>query len=436
MITVAAVDERERLKDLRSYKILDTFSEKDYDDITQLASILCEVPIALISFVDKERQWFKSVKGLSVNETERQHSFCSHAIQMPGEPFIVEDSRTDSRFKDNPLVTGDPNIVFYAGIPLVSNDGNGLGTVCIIDTKPRVLTPNQLDALNILSRQTINLLNLRKANIELDNYGKHLESQLESQMADRLKEIEAQNLELERINEELRSFSYISSHDLQEPLRKIQIFCTMIMEKEFSNLSREGKVYFTKIQKSTSRMSSLIRDLLAYSRTTSTERVFEKLSLEKIVNEVTADLSEELEQKGAVIVCKCDVSINVIPFQFAQLLYNLFSNALKFSREGVQPVIEVTTESKTGNDFGINALKVTQYYTRISVSDNGLGFNNKYSEKIFDLFQRLDSTDMLMGTGIGLTVVKKIVSNHNGYIKAAGAELLGATFDVYLPAGE
>ncbi|TRW25935.1 GAF domain-containing protein [Flavobacterium zepuense] len=447
MVTANLTEERERLLNLRSFGILDTFSETDYDDITKMASIICEAPIALISFVDQDRQWFKSARGLSVSETAREHSFCSHAIQTKHQPFIVEDSRIDIRFKDNPLVTGDPNIVFYAGIPLVSDDGFGLGTVCIIDTKPRVLTSDQLDALQILSRQTITLLNLRKTNkrlaqatkelehknFELDVYGKGLEKQLEEHMYDRLNEIEAQNAELERMNEELRSFSYISSHDLQEPLRKIQIFCSLILEKEFGSLSGQGKEYFTKIQKSTSRMSALIRDLLAYSRTTSTDRVFESISLQKVVHEVVADLNEEIQQKGAVVVCNCEAEISVIPFQFTQLLYNLFSNALKFSREDVSPVINITTGYNTGREFGIAELQKNMGYTRISVSDNGMGFNNKYSEKIFNLFQRLHSTDVQMGTGIGLTIVKKIVSNHNGYIKANGAEFSGANFNIYLP---
>jgi len=447
MIAGNLTDEGERLLNLRSFGILDTFSETDYDDITKMASVICEAPIALISFVDHDRQWFKSARGLSVSQTAREHSFCSHAIQTIQHPFIVEDSRNDIRFKDNPLVTGDPNIVFYAGIPLVSDDGFGLGTVCIIDTKPRVLSDDQLNALKILSRQTINLLNLRKINkklltatkeleiknIELDVYGKELEKQLEDHMYDRLTEIEAQNAELERMNEELRSFSYISSHDLQEPLRKIQIFCSLILEKEFGSLSQQGKEYFSKIQKSTSRMSALIRDLLAYSRTTSTERVFETISLQKVVHEVVADLNEELQLKSAVVVCGCDANISVIPFQFTQLLYNLFSNALKFSREDVPPVINITCDYKTGHEFGITALQKNTGYTCISVSDNGMGFNNKYNEKIFNLFQRLDGTDVQMGTGIGLTIVKKIVSNHNGFIKASGTELNGATFEIYLP---
>lgn len=166
-------NERKRIKELRSYNILDTLNEKDYDDLTTLAAIICDTPIALISLVDEDRQWFKSAYGLGAEQTHRQHSFCSHAILTPEEPFIVEDSRKDARLKNNPLVTGDPHVIFYAGIPLVSDNGHGLGSFCVIDSKPRVLTDKQLQGIKILARQVMNLLEHRKATAEL-----HLQKEL------------------------------------------------------------------------------------------------------------------------------------------------------------------------------------------------------------------------------------------------------------------
>jgi GAF domain-containing protein len=139
--------EAKRLKELRKYNILDSLTEKDYEDVTFLAAVICDVPIALISFVDGDRQWFKSHRGLPGSETSREYSFCSHAIEIPDEVMIVEDSRIDERFRNNPLVTGDPGIVFYAGVSLVNKEGFGLGTVCIIDTKTRTLTESQITAL-------------------------------------------------------------------------------------------------------------------------------------------------------------------------------------------------------------------------------------------------------------------------------------------------
>ncbi|MDO7744070.1 MAG: GAF domain-containing protein, partial [Pedobacter sp.] len=125
-------DEQDRLDALRSYHILDTLSEEEYDELTDLASVICETSIALISLVDSDRQWFKSKKGLVTTETDRAYSFCAHAIINPNELLEIENAKIDDRFKDNPLVTGDPNIAFYAGVPLVNEDGYPLGSLCVI----------------------------------------------------------------------------------------------------------------------------------------------------------------------------------------------------------------------------------------------------------------------------------------------------------------
>ncbi|QQL49498.1 PAS domain S-box protein [Mucilaginibacter ginkgonis] len=160
-------NEQERLAALHSYHILDSMEEKDFDELTELASVICGTPIALISLVDKDRQWFKSHKGLSETETAREYSFCAHAINSPNDLLIVENPKEDPRFADNPLVTGPTNINFYAGIPLVDDDGFALGSLCVIDQERKKLTDQQINALRMLGWQVIDKLRLRRQNAEL-----------------------------------------------------------------------------------------------------------------------------------------------------------------------------------------------------------------------------------------------------------------------------
>lgn len=246
-------------------------------------------------------------------------------------------------------------------------------------------------------------------------------------------ELEEKNQELERMNQELQSFAYISSHDLQEPLRKIQTFATQIMEKESDNLSDYGKDKFQRMQNAAQRMQTLINDLLSYSRTNVQERIFEKTNIGKIVNEIRDDLKEEIEQKKAKIESTENCKVNIIPFQFRQLLYNLVSNSLKFSNPENPIVIKINSEIKKGSDLKNEKLDPEKEYCHIKIEDNGIGFEQQYSAKIFEVFQRLHGKLEYTGTGIGLAIVKKIVDNHNGIITATGELNKGAAFDIYIP---
>lgn len=159
-------DEKKRLEVLWQYEVLDTVPESLFDDLTELAASICESPIAMITLVDEKRQWFKSKVGITVNETSRDISFCGHAI-LQEELFIVPDASKDERFSENPLVTGDPHIRFYAGAPLITPDGYALGTLCVIDKVPHELRPDQKRALQILSRHVMTQLELRRHSLEL-----------------------------------------------------------------------------------------------------------------------------------------------------------------------------------------------------------------------------------------------------------------------------
>jgi signal transduction histidine kinase len=162
-------NEKDRLIALGSYDILDTLDHQEYDDIVLVASEICQTPISVISLIDENRQWLKSTKGINAKETSRDISFCGHAINKPDDVLIIPDARIDERFHDNPLVTGNPNIVFYAGVPLVDENGYALGTICVIDNKPKTLDENQIKALKVLARKVILLLSLKKRNTELES---------------------------------------------------------------------------------------------------------------------------------------------------------------------------------------------------------------------------------------------------------------------------
>jgi signal transduction histidine kinase len=262
------------------------------------------------------------------------------------------------------------------------------------------------------------------------------QKQLEKQVKDRTKELAQNILDLNKMNKELQSFAYISSHDLQEPLRKIQTFVTRILEKEYENLSESGKDYLKRMKNAAERMQALIDDLLAYSRTHTLEKDFKVVSVSEIIDEIVRDLKEEIEHKDAVIVKGKMCNVSVIPFQFRQLFYNLISNSLKFSKKDVPPIINISSKPVKGATLSIDNINKDAIYCHIVFEDNGIGFEEEYNEKIFELFQRLYGKKEYEGTGIGLAIVKRIVENHNGIVTANGVEGKGATFNIYIPLGE
>jgi nitrogen-specific signal transduction histidine kinase/CHASE3 domain sensor protein len=245
--------------------------------------------------------------------------------------------------------------------------------------------------------------------------------------------VEKQNEELTRMNKELEEFNYISSHDLQEPLRKIQTFASRIEEIEAGHLSEKGKEIFQRIQNAAHKMQMLIDDLLSYSRMSNAEKKFENVLLSEVLDEVKEDLKEEIQQKQAAIEGAGLCEVNVIRFQMRQLLYNLISNSLKFSEEGRRPVINIICKTVAGSTIPLAGIEKDQDYFHISLSDNGIGFEQEYSGKIFELFNRLHRKSKYKGTGIGLAIVKKIIENHKGVITASGQPGIGARFDIYLP---
>ncbi len=249
------------------------------------------------------------------------------------------------------------------------------------------------------------------------------------------------NDDLKKMNIELESFTFISSHDLQEPLRKIQTFADRILENEFSVLSDTGKDYFNRMHGAAKRMQTLIEDLLAYSHAGIRGRVFEKESLGNIIEEIKLEFRDALREQKVVIIAENLDDVYINHSQFRQVMINLLMNSLKFSKPGVPPHIIVKTRIASAaylqdenHALPPGRLSPKQEYCHISFSDNGIGFDPEYKTKIFEVFQRLHRKEEYAGTGIGLAIVKKIIDNHKGFIKATGELNKGAIFDIYIPA--
>ncbi|MEI9908301.1 MAG: ATP-binding protein [Bacteroidota bacterium] len=242
------------------------------------------------------------------------------------------------------------------------------------------------------------------------------------------------NLELERSNAELASFSYIASHDLQEPLRKIQSFSKFLLDMELTDLSGTAKDYFSRIISAAERMQKLIDDLLSYSRSSHSEIKLMPADLNLILEEVKNNLHEVIEEKKVIIETDVLPVLPVIKPQFIQLFSNLISNAIKFSHPHIPPHIRISSCIVPGNEIVTDTvLPQNGEFWKLRISDNGIGFDQKYEHKIFELFQRLHGRSKYEGTGIGLAICKKIVHNHKGAITATGQPGNGAVFTVFLP---
>jgi signal transduction histidine kinase len=247
------------------------------------------------------------------------------------------------------------------------------------------------------------------------------------------KAIEERNRELEANNKELQAFNYVASHDLQEPLRKIQTFISRLVDKDLLSLSENSQQFLLKIQDSTQRMRVLIDDLLQFSRANKAEKVFEKTNLNELVENSKHELAQIIEDKNATIISDELPTLNVIPFQIQQLFSNLINNSLKYCRENVTPFITIKLDIVDAAKEETIPIDEKRNYYKITFTDNGIGFDSEYSQKIFLLFNRLHNKNEYSGTGIGLAICKKIVENHKGFIVADGQTNIGATFTIYLP---
>jgi len=364
--------------------------------------------------------------GLNPGDELKVETTICHEIRQSGKAVIVDHVNENKLFCHHPT----PKLYgfqSYISVPIIRKDGSFFGTLCAIDPIPAKLnSPEVIGMFNLFAE----LISFHLKTVEQIKLS---ESKLLKEREERTIAIEQKNVELQKMNMELESFAHIASHDLQEPLRKIQTFSNLIFEKDYNHISDQGKHYFDRLNKSVDRMQKLIKDLIIYSQVKVHQQVFENTALRKIVEEVKQTYNEEIIHKHVTIEI-CDMcNAFIIPFQFNQLLHNLIGNSIKFSKPGVNPVIHISGLIVKGDNKISEKLSNERHYCHITLTDNGIGFEPQYSEKIFEVFQRLNGREEYDGTGIGLSIVKKIVDNHKGFITATGEVNKGARFDIYLP---
>ncbi|MGM0635874.1 MAG: sensor histidine kinase [Bacteroidota bacterium] len=375
-------DEKKRLLALKKLNILDTKPEQEFDEISELASIICDTPVALISLLDKERQWFKSCIGTRPQEEEYKYSFCKEAIKHDQKIFEVSDAQSDPRFKDNPYTFGENPIIFYAGVPLRNEEGYALGTLCVVDDEPRKLTEKQQKSLVYLANQVVKLFELRTKNNGLR---------------------ETQKLLREK-NTQLKNFAGVVSHDMKMPLANMIVTIDILKSKYLNDLDESGKEYLSNLKQSAFKLSDYITNILAHyeSDSITEENTSEHFELNELLEEIIdiLDINDDCEinfpRKNHAMHC------NRIALE--QILLNLIGNSVKYN-------------DKDTIRIDIDCV-VDDFYYHFTIKDNGIGIPEEKQNEVFNLFQTATDKDRKgnQGNGIGLSTVKKLVHNLGGEI--------------------
>ena len=395
-----------RLEALKRTNLLDSESEPAFDRLTELACIFLDTPVALVSLVDKDRQFFKSARGLpepwaSRRETPLSHSFCKHVV-ISKRPFVIGDAPQDPVVCDN-LAIPELGVVAYLGIPLFSADGHAIGSFCGIDSKSREWTRRQIRVMVLLADSVMSEISLRS----------HLQI-VEQQK----RNIERQTDELRRVNHELEQFASVAAHDLQEPVRSLVSFTSLLREDLGDDLPAEAETDLRYISEAALRMQRLIRDLLTLSRTGRVDFESTKVQLGACLDEALDALRSGVAESGASIE-RCELpAVTGSRTLLTQLYQNLLSNALKFST--ATPRVTLTAES--GDAFWT-----------LGVRDEGIGIKPEYTERIFEPFKRLHGVSQYEGSGIGLAVCRKAVERHGGKIWVESVPGRGSHFRFTLP---
>lgn len=390
-IPLKPAHEAERLEALKNYDILDSAPEQDFDEIVELASMICETPISTITLIDEARQWFKAKIGLEDSETSRDTAFCAHAINQD-EVMIVTDATKDKRFIDNPYVTGSPDIRFYAGMPLITPDGFKLGTLCVIDKKPKNLLPHQLFALQVLSKQVIKLMELRK-----------------------------KVFELQRMNETHRKLLSVIGHDLRSPLTSL--YGLLELSEKYELPPDEFKKKLPDVRQGFTAANTLLLNLLEWATSQFESNGIKRkvVFLRNIVDQIIENNEQQFGQKGNVIENLIDSTIQVLADEnmVRTIFRNLILNANKFTNNG-----RITISAQSVKNM-----------LEICIADTGIGMDESQLNKMFNWDKRSSTlgTNGERGSGFGLLVSQEFVENNGGRIRVESSLDQGSRFYFTLP---
>jgi signal transduction histidine kinase/CheY-like chemotaxis protein len=404
-------EEQQRLATLKSYPIEFETPEKEFDEISTLASIICDKPIALITFVDNQYQWVKSHVGENLVTVDRTISFCNKTI-LSDEIFEVEDAHVDTLFRNNPLVLGNPFIRFYAGVPLIAPNGHRLGALCVIDKKVGKLTEKQRHALKALSHSVVSLLLLKKNQEQLSQEKRNAEEAVRAKA----------------------DFLSTMSHEIRTPLNGIAGITHLLLDE---NPQPHQLEYMSTLRFSVDNLMSIVNDILDFSKIEAGSISFESIpyNLSELLSGIKNANLLKAEDKQIRLKLKRDDDIPdwVIgdPVRLSQVLNNLVSNAIKFTHHG-EVVIDLLREKLTEKSASI----------RFSVKDSGIGIPKDKQDQIFQRFSQVDSsiTRKFGGTGLGLAISRKLLELQGSKIElqselGKGSEF-SFTMDFQLPERE
>lgn len=388
-------NEEERLESVEKLDILGSFAEESYDSITRLASEICGTPVALITIMGADTNWFKSRLGTDINESERNLSFCGHAILEPDELFEIPDAQNDLRFKDNPYVLAEKNgIKSYAGVPILDDKGLPMGTLCVLNSREHRLNESQKSSLKALAKQVEMLFEYRRKNQALEKVKN----------------------DLNETNRILREFASTVSHDLKMPLANMILTADILKAKFSSKLDEEGINYLNYLKQSGLTLSEYINGLLDHY---SSSNLDADINQEFFLNDLLEDIIDLLQ-----IAENCEINLpdnNLKIFgnsaALGQIFMNLISNSIKYN-QSEKIIIDIDcTENREFYNF--------------SISDNGIGIPKEKQNYIFDLFTTVADSDRQgkKGHGIGLSTVKKLIGSLGGSIRLTSDEGEGSHFE-------